>query len=105
MDQQTLWQQVQPFAMSAIRRGLTAGAGILATHGVIANDQQNSFVEIGISVAMYAAAELWGWWNERGHAFVLAHLARLRGTTPAIAKASAIAAEEKIPAVLHKDNT
>ena len=95
MDKQTLWQTAQPFVLSALRRALTAGAGVLAARGVIESNQEGAAVEIGVSVAIYAATEVWGWWNERGHAMVLAHFAKIKGVTPEVVKATAIAAENQ----------
>jgi len=55
-------------ALGIVRHVLTAGAGALATDGVISNSQAT----IGVAIVMWAIGAAWSAWNKYQHRQALA---------------------------------
>lgn len=65
-----------------IKKALVAGGTALATHGIIASNQTETFVAVGM--ALVGAA--WSFWNDYGRAIVLSKLEVLKATSLAQAE-------------------
>lgn len=60
----TLLTWLKPYAASALRHGLTTGAGALAAHGIIAANQENSAVQVGSAIVLGGVTQLWSWYQK-----------------------------------------
>jgi hypothetical protein len=93
---------LKPFAASALRGVLQAGAGVLATHGLISSSGTEQFVGAGLMIGSF----VWSWYEKRGRvqlaqalddARALLHAraqqARQAGITPVAPLPAAVAAE------------
>lgn len=55
---------------TVLRKGLTVGGTAAASHGVIAGNQVETFVSVGLALAGVA----WSFWNDYGSTIVLSKL-------------------------------
>lgn len=61
-------------ATGVIKKGLLYASGLAVSHGLIAGNQTETFVAIGMGVV----AAGWSFWNDYGKAIVLSQLAVLK---------------------------
>ena len=53
---------------SALRHGLTVGAGFLVAHAILPQSQSDQFVQVGIALGLGALAYGWSLVEKRAHA-------------------------------------
>ena len=84
MENQTMWQMLQPILMGQLRHGLTLVAGALVTHGIIKSDQSSAFIEIGIAIILYLIGAGYSWYQKIGQAKIKTKLEILSNKVKAI---------------------
>lgn len=87
----TLWPVLQPILAGQLRHLLTVAAGMLIAKGALQSEQSGAFVQIGLGLASWVVAAGWSWWQKDGQAKVVAQLAKLKTTTPTVAKVLLVA--------------
>lgn len=74
-----------------VRKGLITAGSALATHGILASNQTETFVSVGMAVAGLG----WSFWNDYGRAIVLSQLEVLKAKS--LAQAAKLQAHDIAP--------